>query len=68
MNGHCPEKANITINVKKLDTNKTPFYSGREGQVACSVGRRIFIFGGVEQGFGDEPKELNDLIVFDLGL
>ena len=74
MNGHstCSDssdlKTEFTVNVKKIDNRSAPFFSGREGQVACSVARKVFIFGGVEQGLGDEPKELNDMLVFDLGL
>ncbi|RUS86758.1 hypothetical protein EGW08_005481 [Elysia chlorotica] len=68
MNGHNTSSGSseIVFNVTKIDSNSAPFFSGREGQVACSVAQKVFIFGGVEQGLGDEPKELNDLIVFDL--
>lgn len=61
----------ITIDIKKVANDALAasgfHYSGREGQIACSVGNKVYIFGGVEQGQGEEPKETNDIIVFDLG-
>ncbi|KAH9520447.1 kelch domain-containing protein 1 [Bulinus truncatus] len=57
----------ITLQVKKIHHEAANFpYSGREGQVACSVKNKVYIFGGVEQGQGNEPKETNDIFVFDL--
>ncbi|KAK7011091.1 kelch domain-containing protein 1 [Biomphalaria glabrata] len=57
----------ITIQVKKINHESSSFpYSGREGQVACCVGQKVYIFGGVEQGQGNEPKETNEMIVFDM--
>ncbi|XP_059148384.1 kelch domain-containing protein 2-like [Physella acuta] len=60
----------ITIEIKKVANDALAasgfHYSGREGQIACSVGNKVYIFGGVEQGQGEEPKETNDIIVFDL--
>jgi len=56
----------INIIVKKVaDTSEFP-YTGREGQIACCVDNKVYIFGGVEQGQWDEPKETNELLVFDL--
>lgn len=36
-------------------------------RVDCSVKNKVNILGVVEQGQGNEPKESNELIVFDLG-
>ncbi|GFO37974.1 kelch domain-containing protein 1 [Plakobranchus ocellatus] len=72
MNGHSTHSSisgsdEITVNVRKIDTlSNANLYSGREGQVACSILHKVYIFGGVEQGHGDQPKETNELIVFDL--
>lgn len=65
MNGHdeTAHLSEITFDVKKIASSN---FSGREGQVACSIARKIYVFGGVEQGLGDEPQELNELTVFDL--
>ncbi|CAG5120142.1 unnamed protein product, partial [Candidula unifasciata] len=68
MNGTAGSHA-IVVHVRKVDGEgalPTFSYTGREGQVACSVGNKVYIFGGVEQGQGNEPKESNELIVFDL--
>lgn len=57
--------AKMSLTVKKLaDISEFP-YTGREGQVASCVGTKVYIFGGVEQGQGEEPKETNEMIVFD---
>ncbi|XP_005098914.1 kelch domain-containing protein 2 isoform X2 [Aplysia californica] len=60
------ESGKITVHVEKVaNTSEFP-YTGREGQVACSVGNKVYIFGGVEQGQWEEPKETNELLMFDL--
>ncbi|CAL1544468.1 unnamed protein product [Lymnaea stagnalis] len=64
------QEKKITILVKKVVNDPSSIssfpYSGREGQVACSVANKVYIFGGVEQGQGEEPKETNELITFDI--
>ncbi|XP_050400202.1 kelch domain-containing protein 1 [Patella vulgata] len=43
----------------------SPFPSvGREGQTACSLGSKVYVFGGVLPG-GDEVIESNELFLFD---
>lgn len=59
MNGTA-DAHGLVVHVRKVDAEaslSTLHYSGREGQIACSVQNKVYIFGGVEQGQGNEPKE-----------
>ncbi len=42
-------------------------FPGRDGHTACSVGRSLYIFGGVIQTEGQDHCESNELLQFDLG-
>lgn len=56
---------NITLKINKAK-HGFPF-PAREGCVACGVDGKVYIFGGVIQTDGQEPKETNELFVFDIG-
>ena len=69
MNGHG-DHANgaMSVIVEKVPVPTDFPYTGREGQVACSVGSKVYIFGGVQQGGQfDEPQETNEMLIFDMG-
>ena len=39
----------------------------RDGHVACNVGNKMFVFGGVVRTDDGQNLESNELLVFDLG-
>ena len=53
----------ISVSWKKVTDSPWPL---REGQCACSIGSKIYIFGGVLID-SEAPVESNDLLVFDAG-
>ena len=55
----------IVVNIRKAQT-EFPF-PPREGCVACGLGNKVYVFGGVIQSDDAEPQESNDLLVFNIG-
>lgn len=55
----------VVVNIRKAKTD-FPF-APREGCVACGLGNRVYVFGGVIQSDNAEPQETNDLLLFNLG-
>ncbi|XP_070205613.1 kelch domain-containing protein 1-like [Littorina saxatilis] len=54
----------IVVDIRKAK-NEFPF-PAREGCVACGLGTKVYVFGGVIQGDHAEPQETNDLLLFNI--
>ena len=61
--GECLNN-NITVTWKKGNDITFPL---REGHCACSIENKMYIFGGVIQGQGEDMLESNDLLCYDIG-
>ena len=55
---------NVTVTWKKGADCIFPL---REGQCACCLGNKMYLFGGVIQGHPEELQESNELLCYDVG-